>query len=184
MNIHNRQKASRGRTCRNEDNCKRPDCHWHHTGGWLRVGIKCREGNGCNNPNCHFNHSYQIAEYQQQQAHQFAIQQQQAMIYQQQMTMVYIQPQMVQRPIVQQPVVQKINEEIQELGNKLYPLIQVVNPRLAGKITGMFLEGINTGGYTKEEIEGWMIDNKLFMKKINEALNALKYHQMCQSKKQ
>jgi hypothetical protein len=189
MNIHYRQKASRGKTCRNEDNCKKPNCHWHHTQGCLRNGIKCRAGNDCNRNDCHFNHPYQITQYQQEQAHQIAVQQQQQIAYQQQQAMVYFQQQMVQQqmvqqqmvqPIIQQPVVQKNSKETQELGNKLHPLIQAVEPRLAGKITGMFLAGFNNGDYTKEEIEGWMTDNKLLFNKINEALAVLKDHQMRQ----
>jgi hypothetical protein len=194
MNIHKRQGATRGKTCRTGNNCHKPNCHWHHTQGWLRDGINCRAGNDCNRTDCHFNHQRDIAEYQQQLAQQFAVQQQQQMAYQQQLMMQMVQQQMIQQPIVQQPmiqqpivqqpVVQKISKESQQFGDKLYPLIQAVEPRLAGKITGMLLEGIKIGNITKEEVEGWMTDNKLLLKKINEALAVLKDHQMRLSKKQ
>jgi len=209
MNIHKRQGATRGKTCRTGNNCYKPNCHWHHTQGWLRDGINCRAGNNCNRTDCHFNHPRDIAEYQQQLAQQFAVQQQQQMAYQQQLMMQMVQQQMiqqqmvqqqmiqqpivqqpmiqqpiVQQPIVQQPVVQKLSKETQELGNKLHKSIQAVEPKLAGKITGMFLAGFDNGDYTKEEIEGWITDNKLLFNKINEALAVLKDYQMRQSKKQ
>ena len=192
MNIHKRQGATRGRTCRVGNNCNKPNCHWHHTQGWLRDGINCRTGNNCNRTDCHFNHQRDIAQYQQQLAQQTAVQQQQQMAYEQQQLMAYqqqlmmqmVQQQMIQQPIVQQPIVQQpivqqpVELSKQELGNKLHPLIQAVEPRLAGKITGMLLEMDNT------KLLVLLDDQKALMNKINEALCVLKDHQMKQSKKQ
>lgn len=163
MNIHQRQGATRHKTCRNENGCSNPVCHWHHTEGWLREGIQCRRGNGCSNQACHFNHPRDISAYQRQLAQQSVIQQQQQMAYQQQMMNQYVQ--MAQQQMAQQSI-----------GNRLYPKIQAMEPRLAGKITGMLLEIDNP-----EEL---LTDNKKLMDRINEALAVLKDHQAKLAKKQ
>merc|ERR1712087_447039 len=63
------------------------------------------------------------------------------------------------------------------IGERLFPKIQVVEPRLAGKITGMLLEMDNT------ELLVLLSENRALMNKINEALAVLKDHQMKQSQK-
>ena len=61
------------------------------------------------------------------------------------------------------------------IGERLFPKIQVVEPRLAGKITGMLLEMDNT------ELLILLGDQQALMNKINEALAVLKDHQQKQS---
>jgi len=61
------------------------------------------------------------------------------------------------------------------IGERLFPKIQVVEPRLAGKITGMLLEMDNT------ELLVLLSDQRALMNKINEALAVLKDHQQKQS---
>eukprot|EP00483_Globobulimina_turgida_P001181 UN01183 len=61
------------------------------------------------------------------------------------------------------------------IGERLFPKIQVVEPRLAGKITGMLLEMDNT------ELLVLLSEQKALMNKINEALSVLKDHQQKQS---
>lgn len=61
------------------------------------------------------------------------------------------------------------------IGERLFPKIQVVEPRLAGKITGMLLEMDNT------ELLILLGDQRSLMNKINEALAVLKDHQQKQS---
>jgi hypothetical protein len=61
------------------------------------------------------------------------------------------------------------------IGERLFPKIQVVEPRLAGKITGMLLEMDNT------ELLVLLSDQAALMSKINEALAVLKDHQQKQS---
>merc|ERR1719273_2755202 len=63
------------------------------------------------------------------------------------------------------------------IGERLFPKIQVVEPRLAGKITGMLLEMDNT------ELLVLLTEQRALMNKINEALAVLKDHQMKQSQK-
>merc|ERR1712244_124024 len=63
------------------------------------------------------------------------------------------------------------------IGERLFPKIQVVEPRLAGKITGMLLEMDNT------ELLVLLSEQRALMNKINEALAVLKDHQMKQSQK-
>eukprot|EP00484_Ammonia_sp_Unknown_P004172 CAMPEP_0197074778 /NCGR_PEP_ID=MMETSP1384-20130603/211279_1 /TAXON_ID=29189 /ORGANISM="Ammonia sp." /LENGTH=841 /DNA_ID=CAMNT_0042513619 /DNA_START=75 /DNA_END=2600 /DNA_ORIENTATION=+ len=57
------------------------------------------------------------------------------------------------------------------IGERLFPKIQVVEPRLAGKITGMLLEMDNT------ELLVLLSEQRALMNKINEALAVLKDHQ-------
>ena len=181
INIHNRQGKSRGKTCQDKDNCTNPVCHWHHTQGWLRDGIKCRNGNACNHADCHFNHPRDIGAYQQQLVQQFAIQQQQQMAYQQQL----IQQKIIQQQMIQQQMAQQ--QMLQNLGNELYPFIQSVEPKLAGKITGMLLELVKTGNKSEEEVRQWIAGKKVnqtLIDFINEALCVLKDYQMHQFKKQ
>tara|TARA_B100001971_G_scaffold63737_1_gene58669 strand:- start:5989 stop:6597 length:609 start_codon:yes stop_codon:yes gene_type:complete len=201
INIHNRQGKSRGKTCQDKDNCTNPVCHWHHTQGWLRDGIKCRNGNACNHADCHFNHPRDIGAYQQQLVQQFAIQQQQQMAYQQQLIQQkIIQQQMIQQQMAQQQMAQQqmaqqqmIQQQmaqqqmLQNLGNELYPFIQSVEPKLAGKITGMLLELVKTGNKSEEEVRQWIAGKKVnqtLIDFINEALCVLKDYQMHQFKKQ
>jgi len=61
------------------------------------------------------------------------------------------------------------------IGERLFPKIQVVEPRLAGKITGMLLEMDNT------ELLVLLSEQRALMNKINEALAVLKDHQQKQS---
>merc|ERR1712130_531586 len=61
------------------------------------------------------------------------------------------------------------------IGERLFPKIQVVEPRLAGKITGMLLEMDNT------ELLVLLTEQRALMNKINEALAVLKDHQQKQS---
>lgn len=56
-------------------------------------------------------------------------------------------------------------------GEKLFPKIQKIEPRLAGKITGMLLDLDN------DELSVLLNDNKALTNKINEALSVLKDHQ-------
>ncbi|SVA62255.1 uncharacterized protein METZ01_LOCUS115109, partial [marine metagenome] len=165
MNIHNRQGATRHKTCRDENRCSNPICHWHHTEGYLREGIQCRDGDACSNQTCHFNHPRDISAYQRQLAQQSIIQQQQQMAYQQQMINQYVAQQM--------QMAQDVNpaEKKRLIGERLYPKIQVVEPRLAGKITGMLLGMDNTNLFVL------LKDDKALMEKINEALTVLKDHQ-------
>merc|ERR1712032_145233 len=56
------------------------------------------------------------------------------------------------------------------IGERLFPKIQVVEPRLAAKITGMLLEMDNT------ELLVLLTEQKALMNKINQALDVLKEH--------
>merc|ERR1712130_1076998 len=62
-------------------------------------------------------------------------------------------------------------EKKRMIGERLVPKIQLVEPRLAGKITGMLLEMDNT------ELLVLLTEQKALMNKINEALAVLKDHQ-------
>merc|ERR1712032_537029 len=66
-------------------------------------------------------------------------------------------------------------EKKRMIGERLFPKIQVVEPRLAGKITGMLLEMDNT------ELLVLLSEQRALMNKINEALAVLKDHQQKQS---
>merc|ERR1719347_845448 len=67
------------------------------------------------------------------------------------------------------------SEKKRMIGERLFSKIQAVEPRLAGKITGMLLEMDNT------ELLGLLSDQRALMNKINEALAVLKDHQKKQS---
>merc|ERR1719330_1966188 len=58
----------------------------------------------------------------------------------------------------------------QMIGERIFPLIQPIEPRLAGKITGMLLEMDNT------ELLHLIDDNDALKRKINEALAVLKQY--------
>jgi len=61
-------------------------------------------------------------------------------------------------------------QQKQMIGEKIFPLIQAVEPRLAGKITGMLLEMDNT------ELLHLIESQDALMSKINEALTVLKQY--------
>ena len=65
-----------------------------------------------------------------------------------------------------------LQDEKQSLGNRLYPLIKEKQPELAGKITGMFLEGLE-----KWELTSLIHDQDALQAKITEAVAALEAHQ-------
>jgi len=69
----------------------------------------------------------------------------------------------------------KPNERKRLIGERLFPKIQVVEPRLAGKITGMLLEMDDT------ELLILLDNPQTLMNKINEALSVLREHQQRQS---
>merc|ERR1712113_710264 len=62
-------------------------------------------------------------------------------------------------------------EQKQMLGEKLYPIIQSMQPELAGKITGMLLEMENS------EILHMLEDSASLTSKVNEAVAVLQAHQ-------
>lgn len=62
------------------------------------------------------------------------------------------------------------SQQKQMIGERIFPLIQAREPKLAGKITGMLLEMDNT------ELLNLLEDEKALMGKINEALMVLNQH--------
>jgi hypothetical protein len=70
------------------------------------------------------------------------------------------------------------DKQKQMIGEQLYPKIQVVEPRLVGKITGMLLDMDNA------ELLVLLSDQQALVNKINEALAVLKDHQQKQADKQ
>jgi len=69
----------------------------------------------------------------------------------------------------------KPEERKRFIGERLFPKIQAVEPRRAGKITGMLLEMDDT------ELLLLLEDHNALLNKINEALAVLKDHQIKQS---
>ena len=67
-------------------------------------------------------------------------------------------------------------EAKQILGERLYALIQVEQGALAGKITGMLLEGLDNS-----ELVALIDDQVALQSKIQEALAALEAHQQAQA---
>ncbi len=69
----------------------------------------------------------------------------------------------------------KPDEKKRLIGERLFPKIQVVEPRLAGKITGMLLD------MNDNELLVLLSEQRALMNKINEALAVLKDHQQKQN---
>lgn len=63
-------------------------------------------------------------------------------------------------------------QQKQEIGERLYPLVQRIEPKLAGKITGMLLEMDTTELMMLIESS-----DDLLISKVNEAVTVLKSHQ-------
>merc|ERR1712139_97960 len=75
-------------------------------------------------------------------------------------------------PLNAQMLAQARPEEAKQmLGEKLYPIIQSVQPELAGKITGMLLEMENS------EILHMLEESTSLNSKVNEAVAVLQAHQ-------
>jgi polyadenylate-binding protein len=68
------------------------------------------------------------------------------------------------------------SQQKQMIGERIFPLIQAREPKLAGKITGMLLEMDNM------ELLHLLEDEKALMGKINEALMVLNQHAQQQNK--
>lgn len=66
------------------------------------------------------------------------------------------------------------------LGEKLYPLVNLVNPQLSGKITGMFLDS----GWPTQELYAMIHDEKLLSDKIAQAVTVLNESQDVQEQDQ
>jgi len=62
-------------------------------------------------------------------------------------------------------------QQKQEMGERLYPLVQRIEPKLAGKITGMLLEMDTT-----ELLMLLESGDDLLIAKVNEAVQVLKNH--------
>merc|ERR550539_2371629 len=67
-------------------------------------------------------------------------------------------------------------EQKQMIGERLFPLVQELQPHLAGKITGMLLEIDNA------ELLHLIEDNNLLRAKVEEAVQVLTAHQANQAK--
>jgi hypothetical protein len=60
-------------------------------------------------------------------------------------------------------------------GEQLYPLIYAQQPALAGKITGMLLDGLST-----MELEICLGSSEILMNQVEEALECLERHNSCE----
>lgn len=72
-------------------------------------------------------------------------------------------------PMPPQAMPPPVPQQKPDLGNRVYAFVQAEHGELAGKLTGMLLEGIPT-----EDLEKLMSDPPAMQQKVNEALNALK----------
>lgn len=76
------------------------------------------------------------------------------------------------RPLdVERMISMDTKQQKQEMGERLYPLVQRIEPKLAGKITGMLLEMDTT-----ELMMLLESGDDLLISKVNEAVNVLKKH--------
>jgi len=76
------------------------------------------------------------------------------------------------RPLdVERMITMDTKQQKQEMGERLYPLVQRIEPKLAGKITGMLLEMDTT-----ELMMLLESGDDLLISKVNEAVQVLKNH--------